>query len=168
MLIFSRYFCLYSTFLSVPGTFSLFPSSGKIWNVSLYVGRESAHTQGIFPITWPAVWWGRAPVLSSPGGSSQSPGAGGTRSSGSWGHSDSGQWWCVPRPLPPLDQWNRCISLHLMKLVNVYKAFKERATFKMHKWTSEHRRNVPSIIIEHKQTQQFLYFLVLLCLVDFL
>ena len=156
MLIFSRYFCLYSTFLSVPDTFSHFPSSGKIWNTSLCeVGSQ--RTQGIFPITWPAVWWGRAPALSSPGGSSQSPWAGGTRSSGSWGHSDSGQWWCVPRPLPPLDQWNRCISLHLMKLVNVYEAFKERATFKMHKWTSEHRRNMRSIIIEHKYRHSSFY-----------
>ena len=119
-----QHFCL------CPSHFLIFHLAAKS-GTKVFVWVRSQRTQGgIFPITWPAVWWGRAPALSSPGGSSQSTGAGGARSPGSRspgrelgpqqrGHSDSGQWWTVPRPL---NQWYQNV-------------FKERATFKMHKWT---------------------------------
>ena len=96
--------------------------------------------QGIFPITWPAVWWSQDPALSSPKGSSQSPGAGGasspgSRSPGSWGHwgarcrpgqkrghCDSGQRLGVSKPLSPLDQ----CEAFVISWQNVFKERKEQ------------------------------------------
>ena len=80
-----QHFCL------CPSHFLIFHLAAKS-GTKVCVWVRSQRTQGIFPITWPAVWWGQAPALSSPGGSSQSTGAGGarspgSRSPGSWGHS---------------------------------------------------------------------------------
>ena len=45
VLIFDKYLCLYSTFLSMASKFSHFPSSGQIRNEGLCEERESAHAQ---------------------------------------------------------------------------------------------------------------------------
>jgi hypothetical protein len=112
-----QHFCL------CPSHFLIFHLAAK-FRTRVCVRVRSQCTQDIFPIAWPAVWWGQAPALSSPGGSSQSTGAGGARSPGSrspgreLGPQQRGRW-TVPRPL---NQWYQNV-------------FKERATFKMHKWT---------------------------------
>ena len=128
--------------MSVPITFSHFPSSGNIKNKSLCEGKESAHT-GYLSYHMTRCLVGGARLLHYPllEASSQSTGSGGARSPesrslGGWGHSRGDTVTLASGGVSP-DPWISDTGICLKKE-------------KLLKCTSEHRRNTPSIIMEHK------------------